>query len=538
VKLLKSTVPNPKIPLWDLMMKNVYNIGAYQLDRQDFRLDVIYDNIEAGTRTNYLTEGAIEGQILLKTLNLDQLNNNNDPFADGFFDFVEGVTINSQNGRVYFPVVEPFGEYLESKFNLPSEEEIAEKYVYHQLYDSTKQAALNFPELNRFILGGSYKGEGGSVISLGGMNIPEGSVTVTMGSQTLVENQDYIVDYTLGRVTITNSSLLETGQKIRVSSESNSLFNIQQKTLGGVHLDYVITDDLAFGATVLNLSERPLTQKVNMGDEPINNTIWGVNGNYRTDSRLLTKIVDKIPLINTKEVSNISVSGEFAHLIPGNARAITRGGIAYIDDFEGSVNFIDLKSQHSWVIASTPQGQTESDMFPEGTLSNDIGFGMNRAKLAWYVIDPLFYRNNALTPSHLSNDDKSYHYSREVLEQEIFPNRESNIAGQQTNLPIFDVAFYPNEKGPYNYDADGVTPSGVNVAKGLEQDGTLKEPATRWGGIMRPINTSDFEANNIEFIQFWMMDPYDDDENNQHAGGDLYFNLGNVSEDILRDGRK
>ncbi|MDC0303395.1 cell surface protein SprA [Flavobacteriales bacterium] len=536
-KLLKSTVTNPKVPMWDLMMKNVYNIGGYGLQQGDITLNVIYDNIEAGTRTNYLTEGAIDGQILLRTMNLDQLNNNNDPFPDGFFDHVEGVTVRGQQGRIYFPVIEPFGSHLKSKFAV-GEEEIADKYVYQQLYDSTKQAALNFPELNRFIIGGQYSGEGGNVFSLGGMNIPEGSVTVTAGSETLQEGSDYIVDYVIGRVTITGPGIIESGRQINASYESNSLFNIQQKTLGGVHLDYVISDDLAFGATVLNLSERPLTQKVNMGDEPINNTIWGVNGNYRTESRLLTKLVDYIPLINTKEISTVSVSGEFAHLIPGNARAITKGGIAYIDDFEGSVNFIDLKSRQSWVLASTPQGQTESDMFPEGLLSNDIGNGMNRASLAWYIIDPLFYRNNTLTPDHLSAQDRSINYSREVLEQEIFPNKQSQIANQQTNLPTFDVAYYPAEKGPYNYDADGVTPDGQTVAAGLEVNGSLKEPESRWGGIMRPINTADFEANNIEFIQFWMMDPFHDDVNNTHSGGDLYFNIGNVSEDILRDGQK
>jgi cell surface protein SprA len=539
VKLLQARVTNPKLPTWDLMMKNVYNIGAYQLSREDFRLDVIYDNIEAGTRTNYLTEGAdIEGKILLKVLNLDRLNNNNDPYADGFFDFVEGITVNSQNGRIYFPVVEPFGEHLESKFNLPAEQDIADKYVFKQLYDSTRQAALQFPELNRFIIGGAYKGESGKIISLNGMNIPEGSVSVTAGGQTLIEGTDYTVDYTLGRVTILNDGIIQSGTPITANSESNSLFNIQQKSLGGVHLDYVVSDDLAFGGTVLNLSERPLTQKVNMGDEPINNTIWGVNGNYRTESRLLTKLVDKIPLIDTKEISTVSVSGEFAHLIPGNARAITKGGISYIDDFEGSVNFIDLKARQTWVLASTPQGQTSTNMFPEGAVTNNIGNGMNRARIAWYVIDPLFFRNNNLTPDHWSTEDQSSNFSRLVLEQEIFPNRQNLNQGQQTNLPIFDVAFYPNEKGPYNYDADGNDHEGIKRAEGLDEDGNLNDPESRWGGIMRAINTSNFEENNIEFIQFWMMDPFADDAQNQHSGGDLYFNLGLVSEDILRDGRQ
>jgi cell surface protein SprA len=334
LKMLKATITNPRLPMWDLMMKNVYNIGAYQLSREDFRLDVIYDNVEAGTKTNYITEGAINGQILLRVCELDQLNNNNDPFPDGYFDFVEGTTISTNNGRVFFPVVEPFGEHLASKF-APGEATIRDKYVFQQLYDSTKQSARQFPELNRFLVAGRYKGEGGGSISLGALNIPQGSVTVTAGSTTLQEGSDYTVDYTLGRVTIINDAYKD--QPISATSESNSLFNIQQKTLAGFHLDYEVSKDITLGATMLNLTQRPLTQKVNAGDEPISNTIWGVNGTYRTESRFITKMIDKIPLINTKEVSTIAVTGEFAHLIPGNARAISKAGIAYIDDFEGSV---------------------------------------------------------------------------------------------------------------------------------------------------------------------------------------------------------
>lgn len=531
LKMLKATITNPRLPMWDLMMKNVYNIGAYQLSREDFRLDVIYDNVEAGTKTNYITEGAINGEILLRVCDLDQLNNNNDPFPDGYFDFVEGTTISSNNGRIYFPIVEPFGEHLASKF-APGEAEIRDKYVFQQLYDSTKQSAKQFPELNRFLVAGRYKGEGGGSISLGALNIPQGSVTVTAGSTTLQEGTDYTVDYTLGRVTIINDAYKD--QPITATSESNSLFNIQQKTLAGVHLDYEVSRDITLGATMLNLTQRPLTQKVNAGDEPISNTIWGVNGTYRTESRLLTKIIDKIPLINTKEVSSIAVTGEFAHLIPGNARAISKAGIAYIDDFEGSVNFIDLKTQQTWMLASTPRGQT--DLFPEGGLVNNVGNGYNRAKLAWYVIDPIFYRNNNLTPDHLTADDQSDHNVREVIEQEIFPNRQPNTGNALTNIPMFDLAFYPDEKGPYNYDADGVTPNGESVGYGLEPDGSLSRPEKRWGGIMREINTPDFQENNIEFIQIWMMDPFHADVNNSHSGGDLYFNLGSISEDIISDG--
>ncbi len=539
LKMLKSTTTFPREPMWDLMMKNVYAIGAYNVIREDFVLNVLYDNISSGTKINYLPEGPdnVEGVILLRLLNLDDLNNNNDPQPDGFFDYVTGVTINPSNGRIFFPVIEPFGSYLDEQFG--ADQQTADKYVFQELYDSTKTAAIQFPQKNRFLVQGSYKSESSSEISLNAMNIPQGSVTVTAGGIQLTENVDYTVDYTLGRVRIINQNILNSGQRITASTESQSLFNIQTKTLIGTHLDYRVSNDFNIGATVMNLTERPLTQKVNMGDEPISNTIWGIDGTYRTDSRFLTKMVDRIPFIETKEPSSVTISGEFAHLIPGNARAITREGISYIDDFEGSQTLIDIRTWQAWSLASTPQGQP--NLFPEGSYANDLRYGYNRAKLAWYNVDPLFYQNNQLTPDHIANNDveQKNHYVRQILENELFPNRDQQNPGQINRIQAFDLAYYPRERGPYNYDVEGEP----GISKGIDPDGYLNDPETRWAGIMRQIQTTDFEAANIEFIQFWMMDPFIDPDGNgplqpATSGGDLYFNLGNVSEDILRDSRK
>ncbi|MGB9746703.1 MAG: cell surface protein SprA [Bacteroidales bacterium] len=530
VKLLKATNLSPKLPTWRLMMKNIYNIGAYQMNRQDFTLNVLYQDDKTGNALNYIPEGKIANKILLKVLHLDNLNSQLDPSPDGVFDFVEGITVNSSTGRIIFPVVEPFGRYLEKQFgDDPLDKAIAKKYVFKELYDSTQTRARQIAEKNKFRLQGTYKSSSGSEIPLNAMNVPPGSVVVTAGGIKLQENIDYTVDYTLGRVKILNQGLLQSGTPIRVSLENQSMFAIQTKTLIGSHFDYKVSDDLNIGATVLHLTERPLTQKVNIGDEPISNTIWGMNGSWRTRPQLLTTLVDKLPFIQTKEPSSLVVEGEFANLIPGSNRAIGKGGVSYIDDFEGSQTSIELKSYPAWHLASTPQGQP--DLFPEGSYINDLRFGMNRAKLAWYVIDPLFLRNTSLTPSHLSSDDKSSHFVREVFEKEIWPNKESpnNIP---TNIPVLNLAFYPDEKGPYNYDAFP-----TNVSAGINRFGRLKDPATRWGGIMREIQTNDFEAANVEYIEFWLMDPFVEwNENN--PGGDLFFNLGNVSEDVLRDGRK
>ncbi|WP_171596877.1 cell surface protein SprA [Marinifilum caeruleilacunae] len=528
MKLLKGTNLSPKMPTWELMMKNIYNIGAYQVTQDDFVLNIMYQNDQAGSNVNYLPEGDIKNEILLKVMNLDRLNSQLDPGADGMFDFIEGVTIYSSNGRIIFPEIEPFGAYLREKIG---NDGIADKYVFEELYTKTQNEAQQIAEKNKFSLKGSYKSSTSSEISLNALNVQPGSVRVKAGGRELLENIDYTVDYTLGRVKIINQSLLEANTPISIESENNSLFNIQTKTLLGVQMDYQINDDFNLGATVMHLSEQPLTQKVNIGDEPIANTIWGLNGSYQTESMFLTRMIDKLPFIETKEPSRISVEGEFAQLMPGHNNAIGSSGTAYIDDFEGTETSIDMKSLSSWVLASTPQNNDV--LFPEGNLNEDLAYGFNRAKLAWYVIDPLFLRNNSATPGHIKadKDQQSNHFVREIFEEEIWPNKE-RASGVPTNISVLNLAYYPDEKGPYNYDVDGQ----AGVSQGMNPDGSLEAPETRWGGIMRRIETNDFEAANIAYIEFWMMDPFVYDEN--HKGGDLYFNLGNVSEDILRDSRK
>jgi hypothetical protein len=529
LKLLKSRITNTKLPLWDLMMKNIYALGGFQIDKKDFKLNVLYYVDTIGNRLNYIpvapTEPNVYAKALNRLFNLDKLNVNNDPRPDGEYDFIEGVTINSNSGRVIFPVREPFSSYLRSQFVNQANADI---YAYDVLYDSTKTIALQSPEKNKFSLKGSYSSKFGSDIPLNQLNIPEGSVKVTAGGIPLTENIDYTVDYNLGRVKIINQSILNSGQAINISLESNSLFSIQSKTLFGSRFDYVVNKDLVVGGTIMRLNERPITQKVNFGDEPIANTIWGVDGTWKRESRWLTKMIDKLPGISTKTPSQITVSGEFADLIPGNSKAIGKNGTAYIDDFEGSQTTIDLKTNvGAWTLASTPQSR-----FAEAKIDSVTrAYGYNRAKFSWYIIDPLFYRNQSgVTPAHITTNDISNHLVRQIPEKEIFPNKEAP-QGQTVILPVMNMSFYPAERGPYNYD---VLPS--SYSSGVNADGKLLDPSTRWGGIMRRIESTDFDAANIEFIQFWMMDPFNSNSQNT-TGGELYFNLGNISEDILKDGK-
>ncbi|MCU0462031.1 MAG: cell surface protein SprA [Bacteroidales bacterium] len=527
LKLIKGTTLTPKLPTWDLMMKNVYSLGSGKLDKNDFELNILYQDDNTGNSINYLPEGKLQNQILLQIMGLDNLNSQSDRESDGYFDFIDGVTVMTDRGKIVFPVIEPFGNHLRKKINNTA---IADKYVFQELYDSTQTVARQMAEKNKFMLAGQYSSESGSEIQLNATNIPQGSVIVTAGGVTLTENTDYTVDYNMGTVRIINSALIESQTPIKVSLESNQFFGFQTKTLVGTHLDYRFSDNFDIGGTILHLTERPYTQKVNFGEEPISNTIWGLNTSYKTESQALTKIIDKIPLLETKTPSAISFFGEFAHLIPGHSKAISNAGNSYIDDFEASEIPLDLKSFNAWTIASIPQGQEL--LFPEARLNNNVASGFNRAKIAWYVIDPIFLRNGSSTPDHIKQnpEEQSSHFVREIFETEIFPYKES-ASGIPTNITVLNLAYYPGERGPYNFDTD----PGL-YSRGINSDGTLNDPATRWGGIMREVLTSDFETANIQYIKFWVMDPFVEDP--AHDGGDLFVNLGNISEDILRDSRK
>ncbi len=544
LKMLKSSVTRVELengdsaPLWDLMMKNVYSLQAFGLSSEDFRIGVWYNDPSTGVDLNYIPRAPLEGELLIQVLGMDRIDVNGQPQQDGVYDFVDnaatqGGTMNSQNGRVFLPSVEPFGRTLrnqiEDRVTDPDlAESLIQTVVFQPLYDSTKTAAQQIPSLNRFRIKGQYQSQVSSEIMLNALNIPEGSVTVTSGGARLIENQDYTVDYNLGRVRIINDGLLESGQPIRVSLESNSLFNIQTKTLLGTRFDYAPSEELALGATFLNLRERPLTQKVNIGDEPVNNTIMGADFTWSRSSQFLTDLIDKLPLLDATAPSNINISAEAAYLIPGHSRAVGKEGNAYIDDFEGSQSAIDIRNWTQWSLASTPKLQP--DLFPEGDVEDSLLFNYNRARLNWYTIDPSFF-GGGLPDGQVDVDVRSNHRMRLVENKEVFPNRQLPL-GTPENLPTLDLTFDPTERGPYNY----LPAEGVGPVPGLNPDGSLQAPEERWGGIQRALLTTDFELSNVEYIQFWMMDPFNDDSEN-NTGGDLYFNLGSISEDLLNDGQ-
>jgi len=519
VKLLKNALLKTNLPTWKLMMKNIYSLGAFQISPNNFRMTISRLDEKSGIAKPIMDEGLhTKSKLWLQLTGVDNLDPQNNKQPDGYFDYLEGITIDSQNGRIMFPVLEPFGGDLAKQFD-PGEQDLIKRYVYQPIYDSTKTIAQQFfPQLNRYVIKGTYTSQGGSEYQLNATNIPQGSVIVTAGNLKLQEGNDFTVDYSAGRIRIVNQALLSSGQPITVNLENNELFGVQQKSLFGSRFDYQVNDKLALGATIMHLTEQPITQNEVVGQESISNTIYGFDVNYNSNSRFLTRLVDKIPFITTKVPSSISFNGEFAQLLPGNPSVLnfagSKNGTSYLDDFESSQSVIDIKSASTWQISGTPQQFLESQSF-------GLDYGYNRARLAFYNIDPVFYTGGTIP---VSRTELSNPYVREVLETEVFPYKQS-VTGQPLTLPTFDLAFYPTVRGQYNY-----------ATTGINSDGSLATPRNRWGGIFRGISTNDFESLNVQYIEFWVMDPFITKPNSQ--GGDLYFNLGNISEDILKDGRK
>ena len=527
VKSLKNTSSNPRQGNWGLMMKNVYYLAS-TVEKDKFRLDVKYQSDTTGVYLSYIPEQQVKEQPIIRVLGADRLDNNNKAHSNGYFDYVEGYTVS--NGRVFIPKVEPFGSYMRDylvKRGVAADK--AEKYAFTELYDSTKTVAKQIAEKNKYQIVGQFKGSAANVISLDAYNVPQGSVVVTAGGVTLKEGTDYSVDYSAGEVTILNQSIIDAGTAVNVSLESNTDYGQTRKTMFGLNWEYDFTKNFQLSGTIQHLSEQALTTKVSMGSEPLKNTLWGININWRKESQWLTNVLDKIPFLHLTQPSQISFTGEFAQLIAGEAGG-TQDNASYIDDFEGTKTTIDVTTPTSWFISSVPSLNFKDDYSDKTGLSS----GFHRSRLAWYTIDPLFTRRgSSLTPGHIKGDLKqlSNHYVREVYTKELFPLRDqSSYQGATNTLNVLNLAYYPSEPGPYNF----------NVTD-LQADGTLQNPQRNWGGMMRKLDTNDFEQANIEYIEFWMLDPFIYSREEADAadyGGDFYINLGEVSEDILRDGKK
>ncbi len=531
LKLLRPSNMTTGSKAWVLTMRNVYNLNATNITRDDLDMEIIYDG---GNTAQTNLPGL--SNILLQDLGLDRVNSSGQEQPDNQIDFGTG-TLDAVRGRIIFPYLEPFGQrivdiYEASGLSQDQIQEHIERYAFTELYNNTQNDARRRSGNNLYLLSGTSRGSVQDSYNLG-FALVEGSVRVTANGVELTEGVDYEVDYSIGNILITNSRYLQSGQEIVIDYESNQMLQIQQTTFAGLRAEYTVNDNIRFGSTYFTLRERPLQDKIPVGDEPINNSIFGFDGNARFDAPWITRALNWVPLIQTRADSDIQISGEFAQLRPSVAqtravsRAIDRGelypdeeeGLSFIDDFEGSKTSINFLSPGRWNIAAAPHAVPGYD-FDMDAVDNSLDARVARSdlrgKFSWYMIPLNIGRitDAARTPESLP-----------VSVSEVFPNRQ--VLRQEDRLQTLDIHYDPGKRGPYNYNE--------NLRDLLEN-----RPEDTWGGMTAPLPSGldNLRQNNIEFLEFWVQPLLPDGRSPtgsdlEDYDGKIYIDLGLVSEDVI-----
>jgi cell surface protein SprA len=537
---LKAAV-DEETAAWYLQMRNIYELRGRNINADGFELGLEYN--PSGS-TSQPTLQDLSGQAtLLEQLGLDRQGADGQPGSDGRFDFNNGRTIDRDEGLLIFPYLQPFGARLRQvvQENTPEGEDLTDDYgldalglLYREKPDDLQEATER-SKIDKYRNAGSTKRTAQEFYDLRAFNgVVEGSVTVTANGTPLTEGADYQVDYQGGTVTITNESYLGPGSEISIDYEKNALVNLQKKTLLGARADYRLRDNLRVGATLMRLSQQSPADKLRIGQEPIKNTIWGVDAALELEPRWLTRAVDALPLVQTKAPSTLELSAEFARLQPGHTdtQAFERtrrrlredenrdftsdelNGISYIDDFEGFENTFSLKSQiQSWRLAAAPDRSYQ----PPTASTNSPALNANnwRGALTWYQLNNNVVEELADAESY--NDD----LKKLVQTTDVFPDRDTR--GEVSNtLRTLDLYFDPARRGPYNYTED--------------LRGFLRNPEDAWGGMTKslPEGQKDFGGKNIEFIEF-VFRPYPRSRTAADEAA-LYLDLGRLSEDIIPNG--
>jgi cell surface protein SprA len=531
LKLLRPGGMTTQDRAWPLTMRNIYFLGVQGITPDGFELD-IYD-----TRDN-IPQVNLPGRpnaTLLQDLGLDRQDSEGATSPDNIIDMT-GITLDAGSGRLMFPYLEPFGDrILDLIGNAPEDS----AYAFTELYDIKQQDARdNSKNTTYSIEGVSSGGVSGTYIL--GFGLIEGSVKAFANNVELIEGTDYEVDYSFGSLTILNDKYLASGQEIEVEFESNQFSIIGQKNFTGVRAEYTVNQDIQVGGTYFKLKEQPLSDKIRIGNEPINNTVLGFDGNASFDAPWLTRFIDKIPLLQTKTPSSFSFQGEFAQLRPGVAQtnavqeAIDNGelypdeenGLVFIDDFEGAEYTISMTNPTRWNLASAPAAIPGYD--PDESYFLDPGFTPPssiedrkarsdlRSQFSWYSIP----RNLESVKNAVPTFE-----SAPVEVQDVFQGREITNFDDQLLTPL-DVHFNPANRGPYNYNRD--------LKNVLENN-----PESTWGGMtyVIPSGQEDLVQNNIEFLEFWVQAVVPGGDNfsapMEDYDGKIYIDLGIISEDII-----
>lgn len=521
MKLVKpkrlETSPGSMKTAWKLMLKNRYPVGGGGLQKNNFTFNIQYELSGQSPVTTVLPQN-------INLLTLFWLDRYAGEAAghDNAFDYRAGFTVDEERGEVIFPVLQPFSSQtirrnltaLNAELGLGLSADDIARYAdslsFDVVYDTTSTGAAR-NEKNRYSFVGTSSSSVQSKYQIG-FNVVEGSVQVLVDGQAATPNVDYTVDYISGVVTIKNSSYLVPGRNVQIKYEANDLFQLASKTLVGARGDIDLGKNAAVGFTLMNLNQQSLSDKIRLGEEPLSNTIYGVDTKMNFDVPFLTDALNLLPGIRTTEQSKFSFSGEFAHVLPNpNTRsspipADGGKGVAYIDDFEGALQTIPIGVSYTmWKDASPPFYIPTLDSYPDGAIiptsvdSRILPDSLKmeyKARGVWFNI-----------------------FQSDVLVSDIWGERKSVARGQE-QVPVLNFYFNPRERGAFNYS--------LNLDRILNT-----ESYKTWAGTQTLLGTTSTNLvdQNISFVELWVKVV------KGSPTGKLYLDLGYINEDVIPDGK-
>ena len=369
--------------LWARQMKNIYSMNATNINKAETNIGIWY--INKSNDSTDLLEGAPDK--LVSIFGVDRYTNGTGAAPpDGKFD-LQPPFFDERYGEIVFPHPEPFRGGLIDYFAAQGNAELAEQYTYGEIYDTTYDVARRNTARDRFVITGELSGRSTNRISLGAFNLAPGSVKVSLNGRKLREYEDYIVDYYAGTLTLRNQAAGLPNANLKIEYEQHDIFNISTRTLAGVRGDYLLIKnrkiDAGLGFTIMHYDQSAIIDRVRIGEEPVSNTMFGIDGKLLWTTPFITRALDALPFFSTKAESSVQLRGELALVLPEPNKRLSEvtsdnnEPVVYIDDFEGAQRYITLGLNPTlWQHSSQPQDSSIAFTDEEAALY--------RGKMRWW----------------------------------------------------------------------------------------------------------------------------------------------------------
>ena len=466
LKLIKNRGQTSTYPTWPLEFKNVYSLGGMNIRRQGFHVRIVDRKGDTGPESIFPG-----GENYLRIFGLDRWDSNQNPKPDDSVDVANPSIVNLSLGELHFPALLPFAYandttivgqedgYVITTAGLATSH-LAIKEIYgYELEDQDKDFRFDrmengvehdyfFPssqaieteadgdgrdedldgdgefdvpaiyykpkdinaknEESRFDIAVQQTSRGASVFNLGFNWVP-GSETVFINGVSLTRDKDYKIDEMTGTLTILEATMANySNPEVTIEYEDNILISFDKRVMLGTRAELDLGENSFLGLTGLYYNQSIADERVDVGSEPVRNMLWDFNGRFARETPFITRLVDRLPLLETDAVSKFRLEGELAQVIPDPNPL----GTAYIDDFEASKNITSPSLRYTlWQQAAPPVDKNLND----------------RRKLAWW--NP--YRDWPV--------------------REIWPQRETSVtANNQTTTILVLDAFFERFGEPVN----------------------------------------------------------------------------------------